>query len=133
MIDSKVCVRTVVSWFLVGSLSGLLPLSAAQQPGTLADSSAAAPHRLISPSRDLSQIAPFPRIAQESEPRGSTGASAQTTHHISRWVWVAIITAVGVGVGVGVVAGNSQSGKTAATTTSATLGAGSGGITAGAP
>jgi hypothetical protein len=133
MIDSQSFLRIAASWLLVGTLSGLVPAKAAEQPGTLAESPALpAPRQLLGLSHDLSQIAALPRTAQQSEAPVSTGAST-STHHVSRWVWVAIVAAAGVGIGVGVVAGNKQTGKTAATTPTATIGAGSGGVTAGAP
>jgi hypothetical protein len=126
--------NALTSWLLIGAMSGVLPAMAAEpsQPGTLATSSA--PIELSLPLHDLSRLSPLPRAFQEASTQGSSGAStAHSTHHISKWVWVAIAAGAGVAIGTGVILGNKQSGKTAATTPTATVGTGSGGVTAGAP
>ncbi len=129
MTNSQFVFRTVISWILVGALGFVIPLRAAQEPGILASSvpSGSAPRG----------ISAFPRSArQEPKQTDAPVASAANTgpakHHLPTWAWVAIVAGAGIAIGAGVLAANSQSGKTAATTTSVTVGAGTG-ITAGAP
>ena len=117
-------VRTLTAWILLGAVAGVLPAAAAsQQPGTLAGGAAPA---LSLPLYEAARIAPLPQASSGASP------APAAKHHISKWVWVAIAAGVGIGAGVGVMAGNSQSGKTAAVPPSATIGVGTG-PSAGAP
>ncbi len=137
MTNSQFVFRTVISWILVGALGFVIPLRAAQEPGILASSvpSGSAPRANL--LREIAGISAFPRSArQEPKQTDAPVASAANTgpakHHLPTWAWVAIVAGAGIAIGAGVLAANSQSGKTAATTTSVTVGAGTG-ITAGAP
>ncbi len=125
--------RSATSWLLMGALSGMLPIMAAQpQPGTLATSEA-----LSLPMHDIAHIVALPREAQQSQDptpaaTGASPAPAAPAHHVSKWVWVAVVAGAGVAIGVGVIAGNSQAGKTAAIVPTVTVNPGSG-ASAGAP
>jgi hypothetical protein len=135
MFSIKFNLRSATSWVLVGAISAMLPLSAAEpqpQPGTLATN-----ETLSLPVYDIAHMAALPRQAQQTPDTtpAATGASpapAAPAHHVSKWVWVAIAAGAGVAIGVGVIAGNSQAGKTAVIAPTVTVNPG-GGASAGAP
>ncbi len=151
MVHFQFCTRATVSCFLIGALSGVLPLNGASalplpvhgvvpfalerrqepqappQPGTPAP--AATPQEQPPASQDAT-----PRTAdqQPAAPATTSPDATAPKHHISPWVWVAIVAGVGVGVGAGIISGNSQAGRTATTGTSITINVGPG-VSAGSP
>ena len=135
MFLDRLIFRASTSLLLIGALSCVTPLMAAHvpQPGVLPGS-----NEVVLPSLLTAfKLSPLPRSARQDAATpaqtGATPAPTPAAHHISRWVWVAIVAGVGIGVGAAVIASNSQSGKNAATSPTATIGVGTGGVTAGAP
>ena len=128
-VSLKSRLRSVTAWILFGILSGTV-LIPAQEPGTPATAVI-----LRVPRFDLARIAVLPRSASQSDttPAVSGASASPNKHHIAPWVWAVIVGGVGAGIAAGVIVGNRQSGKTASTPTTATIGTGTGTITAGAP
>jgi hypothetical protein len=127
MIRFEVQLRTATAWLLISALSGVIPAGAAQQPGTVATPAVSLP------LFDAVHLAPLPQAAQPQNPATTGAAPAPAaSHHISKWVWVALVAGAGVAVGAALIAGNAQAGKTAAVSPTVTVAPGSG-VTAGAP
>ena len=128
--------QTVTTWILIGAFSGVLPAAAAPAGGMplreamriVAMRPSAAPEPGTPASSDEAAQAPAEQPAAPPERRETTKVQGK-----SPWLWVTVAAILGAGAGAAVLLGNSQSGKSAATTPTTTIGVGTGGVTAGAP
>lgn len=134
MAASHFSFRAATSWLLVGVLSGVLPAMGADAPPK------PLPDIVRGSALELAVAQPGTLATQDTTPQSVTQAPADQTpptaapakHHLSRWVWVAVIAGVAVGAGAAIIVTNHQSGRTSPPPPGVTVNVG-GGASPGAP
>jgi hypothetical protein len=125
MAASHFSLPAATRWLLVSVLCGVLPATGADAlPEAWPDIAVVQPGILA-----IQDPAPQSVVQQ---PAGQTPATAAPAkHHLSKWIWLAVIAGVAVGAGTAIVVTNRQPGRTSTPTTGVTVNVGS--PTPGAP
>lgn len=132
MADFPFRFRSAITCLLVGTLSVVAPAMGAEEPRISSNH--------IAGIQALESAVPQPGMlaSQDQTPQAAVQPADQAAptaappkHHLSPWVWVAIVAGVAAGAGAAILAANGQSGKTSAPVTSITLNVG--GASAAAP
>jgi hypothetical protein len=142
--------RAAASWLLVSLLSGAFPAAGADAPPTAPPDLA---HSAVGFAMSQPAFLAFqdgtpqpgaqnpvpPSPAQEPTPQSvaarppdeTPATAAPAKHHLSKWVWLAVVAGIAAGAGTAIVLANHQPGKTSPPAPTVTVNVGGG--SAGAP